>query len=84
MGNVIVAEHEGKPVYVRDVGEVTYGAAIRRGAQVANGEESAGGYVFKLIGTNTQQVLEDVDAKIAEINESLPDGLRDRAVLLTG
>lgn len=76
IGNVIVAEHEGKPVYVRDLGNVTYGAAIRRGAQVANGEESAGGYVFKLIGTNTQQVLEDVEAKIAEINQSLPDGLR--------
>ncbi|MEQ8483926.1 MAG: CusA/CzcA family heavy metal efflux RND transporter [Pseudomonadales bacterium] len=76
IGNVIVAEHEGKPVYVRDIGEVTYGAAVRRGAQVANGEESAGGYVFKLIGTNTQQVLEDVEAKIAEVNQSLPEGLR--------
>ncbi len=76
IGNVIVAEHEGKSVYVRDIGEVTYGAAVRRGAQVANGEESAGGYVFKLIGTNTQQVLENVEAKIAEINQSLPEGLR--------
>ena len=76
IGNVIVAEHKGKPVYVRDIGSVTYGAAIRRGAQVANSEESAGGYVFKLIGTNTQQVLEDVEAKIAEINQSLPEGLR--------
>lgn len=72
---IIVAEHDGKPVYVRDVAEVAYGPAIRRGAQVANGEESAGGYVFKLIGTNTQQVLADVDKKITEINESLPEGL---------
>lgn len=73
--NIIVAEPNGKPVYVRDVSEVSYGPAIRRGAQVANGEESAGGYVFKLIGTNTQQVLEDVDKKIANINDSLPEGL---------
>ncbi len=72
--NIIVSEHEGKPVYVRDVATVEFGPAIRRGAQVANGEESAGGYVFKLIGTNTQQVLADVDEKIASIDQSLPEG----------
>lgn len=73
--NIIVSERDGNPVYVRDIAEVDYGAAIRRGAQVANGAESAGGYVFKLIGTNTQKVLEDVEAKVAEINQSLPEGL---------
>ena len=74
--DIIVAEQGGNPVTVGDVAEVAHGAAIRRGAQIANGEESAGGYVFKLIGTNTQQVLVDVEKKIADINQSLPDGLR--------
>ncbi|MDT0617453.1 CusA/CzcA family heavy metal efflux RND transporter [Salinisphaera sp. P385] len=74
--DIIVAERNGNPVYIGDIAEVGLGAAIRRGAQVANGEESAGGYVFKLIDTNTQKVLEDTEAKIAEINESLPDGLK--------
>lgn len=73
--DIIVAERNGNPVYVGDIAEVGFGAAIRRGAQVANGEESAGGYVFKLIDTNTQQVLDDVEAKVAEINDSLPEGL---------
>jgi len=73
--NIIVAEYDGTPVTVGDIAEVGFGAAIRRGAQIANGEESAGGYVFKLIDTNTQKVLADVEAKIAEINASLPDGL---------
>ena len=74
--NIMVAKNDGNPVYVGDVATVELGPAIRRGAQVANGEESAGGYVFKLIGANTQQVLEDVEAKIAEINASLPEGLQ--------
>ena len=74
--DIIVAERNGNPVYVGDIAEVGFGAAIRRGAQVANGAESAGGYVFKLIDTNTQKVLEGVEAKIAEINDSLPEGLR--------
>lgn len=77
--NILVSEQGGTAVYIKDIAEVELGAAIRRGAQVANGEESAGGYVFKLIGTNTQQVLNDVETKIEEINNSLPEGLRVRA-----
>lgn len=77
--DTLVARRDGQPVFIQDVAEVELGAAIRRGAQIANGEESAGGYVFKLIGANTRQVLTDVDAKIAEINRSLPDGLRINA-----
>ncbi|MEX1197592.1 MAG: CusA/CzcA family heavy metal efflux RND transporter [Pseudohongiellaceae bacterium] len=73
--DIIVTQHNGSPVYIRDVATVEYGPAIRRGAQIANGEESAGGYVFKLIGANTQQVLEDTEARIERINDSLPEGL---------
>ncbi|MEQ8409204.1 MAG: CusA/CzcA family heavy metal efflux RND transporter [Gammaproteobacteria bacterium] len=75
IGKIIITEQGGTAVYIDDVADVELGAAIRRGAQIANGEESAGGYVFKLVGTNTQQVLEDVQAKIEDINSSLPEGL---------
>ena len=75
MRNIIVSENDGNPVYIRDIADVELGAAIRRGADVTNGAESAGGYVFKLVGANTRQVLEDVSAKIDEINASLPEGL---------
>lgn len=74
--DVVVAEHEGIPVTVDDLASVEYGPAIRRGAQVANGEESVGGYVFKLIDTNTRAVLESVEAKIAELQAALPEGMR--------
>ena len=73
--NIVVAAHEGIPVRVGDVAAVEYGPAIRRGAQVSNGEESVGGYVFKLIGTNTRAVLDAVEAKIAEVDNSLPEGM---------
>lgn len=74
--NVIVAEHEGIPVTVDALATVEYGPAIRRGAQVSNGEEAVGGYVFKLIDTNTQAVLEAVEDQIAEVQDALPDGMR--------
>ncbi len=73
--NMIVAERSGNPVHVSDIATVEYGPAIRRGAQITNGEETAGGYVFQLIGANTRQVLEDVNARIEQINDSLPEGL---------
>lgn len=76
ISNIVVANHNGTPVLMRDIAEVTLGRAIRRGAQVANGSESVGGYVLKLIGTNTQQVLHDVEAKIGNVQKALPDGLK--------
>ncbi|MGB1478730.1 MAG: efflux RND transporter permease subunit [Marinobacter salsuginis] len=78
--NIIVSKSEGEsPIYVKDVAEVGLGPAIRRGAEVSSGEESVGGYVMKLIGTNTSQVLEDVNAKIDDLNKSLPEGLKIEA-----
>ncbi|MES1930171.1 CzcA family heavy metal efflux pump [Salinisphaera dokdonensis CL-ES53] len=73
--NTRVATRNGSPVYVHDIAEVDYGRAIRRGAEIANGEEAVGGYVLKLIGSDTQRVLDDVTAKLDEINASLPEGM---------
>lgn len=50
-------------------------SAIRRGAQVANGEESVGGDVYKLVGTNTRDLLDRLDDKLKEIDKALPEGL---------
>jgi len=71
----LVAEREGTPVYLDDVADVELGPAIRRGAEISSGEESVGGYIMKLIDTNTSQVLRDAETKIAELNQSLPEGL---------
>ncbi|WP_348765266.1 CusA/CzcA family heavy metal efflux RND transporter [uncultured Salinisphaera sp.] len=76
--NTRIATRNGAPVYVQDIGEVGYGRAIRRGAEIANGEESVGGYVLKLIGADTQRVLHRVNAKLDEINDSLPEGMTTR------
>lgn len=73
--NVLVAEHQGRPVYIDDVAEVDFGPAIRRGALIENGKEAVGGYVFKLIGTNTQDLLGQIDTKVEAIDRSLPEGM---------
>lgn len=73
--NIIVANQNGTPVYVKDLAEVRFGSEIKRGTLIANGEESVGGFVLKLIGTNTQDLLAAVDQKVDAINNALPTGM---------
>lgn len=73
--NIVVANQDGTPVYVKDLTEVKFGSEIKRGTLIANQEESVGGFVLKLIGTNTQNVLAEIDQKVDAINNALPDGM---------
>jgi cobalt-zinc-cadmium resistance protein CzcA len=73
--DIVVSEQDGTPVYIGDIAEVTYGPAIRRGTQVANGQESVGGDIYKLIGANTQALLDRLDEKLKEVDHALPKGM---------
>ena len=74
--NIIVAERNGTPVYVRNVAAVAIGPEVRRGAVTMNGEgEVTAGIVLKRIYENTEQVITAVKAKVAEVNRALPRGV---------
>lgn len=73
--NIVVAKRNETPIYIKDVAQVEYGAAVRTGAQVSNGEESVGGDVLKLIGANTQAALDHIMRKIKTIQAALPKGM---------
>ena len=73
--NIIVKNSDGTPIYVKDVAKVEFGSEIKRGTLIKDQEESVGGFVLKLIGTNTQDLLAQVDQKIDAINKALPDGI---------
>ena len=76
LGNIIVAERNGTPVYVRNIATVAIGPEVRRGAVTMNGEgEVAAGIVLKRIYENTEQVIEAVKEKVVEINRALPQGV---------
>ncbi len=77
VGNVIVAERETTPVYVRNLGTVAFGSEIRRGAVTVNGEgERVAGIVLKRIFENTSAVIERVREEVAAVNRSLPPDVR--------
>lgn len=77
IGNVIVAERENAPVFVRHLGTVTFGPQIRRGAVTVNGEgERVAGIVLKRIFENTSAVIDGVKEKVRAINAALPRNIR--------
>jgi len=85
--NVILGNNAGVPVRISDVAEVMIGKELRTGAATDNGREVVLGTVFMLIGENSRTVSQAVDAKMLEINRSLPSGVKavtvyDRTVLV--
>jgi cobalt-zinc-cadmium resistance protein CzcA len=75
-----VATHDGTPVVVGDIADVSIGKDLRTGAATMNGEEVVLGTVFMLMGENSRVVARAAADKLAEINASLPEGLRLDAV----
>ncbi len=79
IGNIVLREVEGTPVYIRDVAQVTFGHEVRQGAIIKNGEtESVAGVVMMLRGGNAREVVGRIKLKVAEINQKniLPGGLQ--------
>ena len=74
--SIIIKAEDGTPVFLSDLADVRVGAAIRRGVQTRDGlGEVVAGMVVKLFGTNSSTVIESVEAKMAQINRILPEGV---------
>lgn len=79
IGNIVLKEQGGVPVYMRDVAEVKLGNEVRVGALLKNGEtESVGGIVMMIKGGNAKEVVGRIKAKVKEVNEKgvLPGSLQ--------
>ena len=76
--NIVVgANMRGTPVYVKTLGTVQMGGAIRRGLLDINGEgEAVGGIVVMRYGENANDVIDRVKTKITELEKGLPPGVK--------
>jgi heavy metal efflux system protein len=77
--NIVLKSPEGTPVFIKDIGEVKIGEAVRMGAAIKDGhDETVGGIVMMLRGENSRDIVQRVKEKVKEINESnmLPDGIK--------
>jgi len=75
--NIVIKAENGVPVKIRDVAEVGYGASVRQGAITRNGEgEQVYAITLLLLGKNGRVVVNDVKDRVAEIQKTLPPGLK--------
>ena len=67
---IIIKEHAGVPIYIRDVGDVVIGHEVRHGAALKNGKgEVVVGIVLMQRGGNAKRVVDAIKTKIHEISE---------------
>jgi Cu(I)/Ag(I) efflux system membrane protein CusA/SilA len=75
--NVVLKVENGTPVYVKNIGKVHLGGALRRGVAELNGNgEVVGGIVVMRYGENALNVIDGVKKKLEQIRSSLPQGVR--------
>lgn len=79
IGQILINNHRGIPIYVKDVAEVLLGKELRTGAATKNGGEVVLGIVLMLMGENSRTVSERVVAKLEEVNRALPQGITAKA-----
>ncbi len=73
---IVVKAVDGVPVRVSDVARVGYGSLTRYGGVTQNGKgEAVEGLVLGLRGANAQQVVAAVKQRLAEIAQTLPEGV---------
>ena len=73
--NIIIGNHRGVPIYLKDLAEVLLGKELRTGAATKNGREVVLGTVIMLMGENSRTVSERVVRKLEEVNRTLPQGV---------
>ncbi len=76
IGNTLVAMRGGEPVLVRHLAEVKIGPAPMRGAAAHNGEAAVVLGIQKQPGANTLELTERLDRVLANIQASLPAGMK--------
>ena len=75
IGNVVITQREGAPIYIRDVAEVKEAPGLRFGAVTRDGKEVALGMALARINENAKNVVDAVKAKLKLAQQALPKGV---------
>ncbi len=72
---MVLATVEGTPIHLSDVASVRVGHEIRRGAITYQGRgEAVLGLGFMLMGENSRELTQKLEARLEQVRRSLPDG----------
>ena len=70
--DIVVKVKDNIPIYMRNIGNVVLGPALRRGALDKGGTEAVGGVAVVRYGENPLAAIKNLKKKIAEIAPGLP------------
>lgn len=74
---IVVAQNNGQPIRVDDIAEVRIGALTRYGAVSKDGQgEAVTGVILSLRGANARQTVAQIEAKLADMQATLPEGVK--------
>nr|WP_321453109.1 efflux RND transporter permease subunit [uncultured Carboxylicivirga sp.] len=73
----VVSVKNNIPIRIKDVANVSFGPATRRGGLDKGGAEAVGGVVVARYGANPLEVINNVKDKIEEISSGLPSKILD-------
>ena len=79
LGQIVLKEVNGTPIFIRDVAQITLGHEVRQGAVVKNGTtEAVGGIVMMMTGGNAKEIVSRIKSRVDEINQRgmLPHDLK--------
>ena len=73
---IVVANRNGMPVHISDIGKVDFGAPKRFGAMTMDGDgECVGGIAMMLKGANANVVTKELEKRIEKVQKMLPEGV---------
>ena len=73
--NTMLGSPNGSPIRVGDIAPVSIGHDLRTGGATYNGKETVLGVAMMAMGGNSRTVSKAVDAKLQDIQNSLPKGV---------
>ncbi len=76
LGNVVVKNNEGAPVFVRDVATVNSAADVTTGYALINGKRSVYIPVTKRADASTWQVVKAIKKALPEMQAAIPDDIK--------
>ncbi|NCV89821.1 MAG: efflux RND transporter permease subunit [Betaproteobacteria bacterium] len=79
IGNIVVRELNGVPLFVKNLADVSIGHEVRQGAIIKGGyTESVSGIVMMVRAGNAKEIVTRVKQRVDEINQKglLPNGLK--------
>ena len=85
---IVVKNVNDIPITIKDIGKVQFGKAVKYGSFTKDGKgEAVGGMILMLKGASSNDVIEAVQNRVAEIQKSLPEGVTiepflDRSTLI--